>query len=314
MTILAFQVFLDKGVNCAIIETGIGGLLDPTNILPHPRVAAITRLDFDHVNILGHTMKDIARHKGRIIKPSAIAITVQQEPEGISQLRVSADAADVDLRISSPLGNHHRTLMGITGDHQLENAGLAIDIADAWLRGRRVDNSASTLSQRGKLPAFVEAGLRRANWPGRSDLQIVGHVSWFIDGAHTGESIKFATRWFADALSKTSYTKTALIFNRTESNKHELLRTLHDSLGSLLHRKDGPLFDMVVFCTNAMTPQLQTTPDLISLNPVPELDTSEQKSMARTWNLLDTKAGGIRVVRSVAEATAIVSALGREGV
>lgn len=204
--------------------------------------------------------------------------------------------------------------MGIAGQHQLDNAGLAIDIAEAWLNSREANNTTPTMLRDEQLPAFVEAGLRRAKWPGRSDLQTVGHASYYIDGAHTGESIKFATRWFADALSKTSYTKTALIFNRTENNKHELLRTLYDSLGSLLHRKDGPLFDMVVFCTNAMTPQLQATPDLISLNPVPELDTSEQESMARTWNLLDTKAGEIRVVYSVAEATATVSALGREGV
>lgn len=64
MTILAFQVFLDKGVNCAIIETGIGGLTDSTNILARPRVTAITRLDLDHTDALGKTIGEIARHKG----------------------------------------------------------------------------------------------------------------------------------------------------------------------------------------------------------------------------------------------------------
>lgn len=150
-------------------------------------------------------MNEIVRRKGGIHKPSVTALTVQQVQEGLSQLRVSAEAADVDLRTSSPRDEQHRTLVGMPGDHQLENADLAIYVAEAWLKGER-----ETVIQNGQRPVFVEAGLRRVKWPGRLDSQTVSHVYWSIDGAHTGESItiKAAARWFAEGLSRTPYAKT----------------------------------------------------------------------------------------------------------
>jgi folylpolyglutamate synthase len=184
MTLLMFRVFLDKDVDCAIIETGIGGWRDPTNIVPHPHVAGITRLDLDHVSLLGNTIREIAYHKDGISKPGATALTMEQEPEGMLQFRECAEAANVALGISKPLHEQHRALMGIPGDHQLSNAGLAVDIVEAWLQR----NAPSTaMSKEETLPVLIQAGLRRATWTGRSDLQLTKNVAYFIDGAHTGE-------------------------------------------------------------------------------------------------------------------------------
>ena len=304
-TLLMFHVFLDKGVDCAIIETGIGGRGDPTNIVQHPHVTAITRLDLDHVSLLGNTIGEIAYHKGGIFKPAATALAMEQEPEGILQLRECAEAANVALGISKPLHNRHEALMGIPGDHQLSNAGLAVRIVEAWLQR----NAPSTaMSKEGILPAFVEAGLRRATWPGRSDLQLTKDVAYFIDGAHTSESMRCAAVWYAKALPETSHSRTALIFNRTEDNKHELLRVLYRTLSELKDEANSPVFDLVIFCTNALTPQIQATPDLMSLNPVPEPDTSQQESLAQTWTALDSDRSEVRVVRSVAQAMEIAGA------
>ena len=324
LTLLAFRVFLDKGIDCAIIETGIGGLKDPTNILPHPHVTAITRLDLDHVGLLGQTIGEIAYHKGGIFKHSATALTMEQEPEGISQLQSSAEAANVALKISLPLHKNHRALMGIPGDHQLANAGLAVDIAQAWLLKNAPRAAIPAPPQEGTLPIFVQKGLRQATWPGRSDLQLTKDVAFFIDGANTSESIRCAATWYAEALlnrarSRSPYARTALIFNRTEDNKHELLRVLHTTLRSLQHPQveaadapPPPLFDLVVFCTNALTPQIQAPPDLVSLNPVPERDTTQQEDLARAWRALDSGSDSgagkceVRVVFSVAEAMVLV--------
>jgi folylpolyglutamate synthase len=303
MTLLMFQVFVDKGVDCAIVETGIGGRGDPTNIVPHPHVTGITRLDLDHVSLLGNTIGEIAYHKGGIFKPGATALTMEQEPEGVLQLLECADAANVALGISKPLHEQHRALMGIPGDHQLSNAGLAVRIVEAWLQR----NAPSTaMSKEGTLPAFVEAGLRRATWPGRSDLQLTKDVAYFIDGAHTSESMRCAAAWYAKALPRTTYSRTALIFNRTEDNKHELLRVLYQTLSKLQDEANNPVFDLVIFCTNALTPQIQATPDLMSLNPVTEPDTSQQESLARTWTALDSGRSEVKVVRSVAQAMEMV--------
>lgn len=302
MTLLMFRVFLNKGVDCVIIETGIGGRGDPTNIVPHPHVTVITRLGLDHVTLLGNTIGEIAYHKCGIFKPAATALTMEQEPEGVLQLRECANAANVALRISKPLHEQNRALMGIPGDNQLANAGLAVDIVEAWLQR----NAPSTAMSKGKtLPAFIEAGLRRATWPGRSDLQLTKDVAWFIDGAHTSESMQCAAAGYAKALPEMSYSRTALIFNRTEDNKHELLRVLYQTLSELKDEADSPAFDLVIFCTNALTPQIQATPDLMSLNPVSEPDTSQQESLARTWTALDSGKSEVKVVRSVAQAMEI---------
>ena len=162
------------------------------------------------------------------------------------------------------------------------------------------------MSKEGTLPAFVEAGLRRATWPGRSDLQLTKDVAYFIDGAHTSESMRCAAAWYAKALPRTTYSRTALIFNRTEDNKHELLRVLYQTLSKLQDEANKPVFDLVIFCTNALTPQIQATPDLMSLNPVTEPDTSQQESLARTWTALDSGRSEVKVVRSVAQAMEMV--------
>jgi folylpolyglutamate synthase len=307
LTLLAFQVFLDKGVDCAIVETGIGGLRDPTNILPHPHVTAITRLDLDHVGMLGNTIREIAFQKGGIFKPVATALTMEQEPEGISQLRECAEAAGVALRISKSLPKEHRALMGIPGDHQLADSSLAVDVVEAWLQR----NAPSTaISKEKALPAFIQAGLTQATWPGRSDLQLTKNVAYFIEGAHTSESMRCAAVWYAEALPKASYSRKALIFNRTEENKHELLRVLYSTLRKLQDQADHPVFDLVIFCTNALTPQIQATTDLVSLNPVLESDTSQQESLAHTWAALESGKSEVRVVRSVAQAMGLAGTPG----
>ena len=305
MTLLMFQVFLDKGVDCAIVETGIGGRGDPTNILPHPHVAAITRLDLDHVSMLGHTIGEIAYHKGGIFKPAATALAMEQEPPRISQLRACAEAANVAFKISKPLHKKHQALMGIPGDHQLANAGLAVDIVEAWLQRNASSAAMPAIWKEEPLPAFIQTGLSQATWPGRSDLQLTKEVAYFIDGAHTSESIRCAAAWYAKALPRTSYSRTALIFNRTEDNKHGLLHVLYHTLRNLQIEVNRPVFDIVIFCTNALTPHIQATPDLASLNPVSEPNTSQQEALAQTWSALDSGRSEVRVVRWVAQAMEI---------
>lgn len=306
MTLLMFRGFLNKGVDCAIVGTGIGGRGDPTNILPRPHVTAITRLDFDHVSMLGHTIEEIAYHKGGISKPGATALTMEQEPEGISQLRACAEAANEALGISKPLHKRLRALMGIPGDHQLANAGLAVDIVEAWLQKNPPSTAETAMSKEETLPVFIRTGLGRATWSGRSDVQLTKEVAYFIDGAHTSESMRCAAAWYATAFPKTSYSRTALIFNRTEGNKHELLRVLYHTLRRLQNETDSPVFELVVFCTNALTPHIHATPDLMSLNPVSEPDTSQQECLAETWETLDSGRSEVQVVRSVAQAMEIV--------
>lgn len=89
MTALAFMYFVDKAVDIAVIETGMGGRLDSTNVI-HPEVVGITSLSIDHQQQLGKTIDSIAKEKAGIFKPGVPAITVQQDPEAMRVLKSQA--------------------------------------------------------------------------------------------------------------------------------------------------------------------------------------------------------------------------------
>ena len=91
MTALAFQFFAEQGVEWAVLEVGLGGRLDATNVV-HPAVCAITSLSYDHVELLGHTLSLIAFEKAGIIKPGVPVVSSPQEPEAMAVIRrVCAD-------------------------------------------------------------------------------------------------------------------------------------------------------------------------------------------------------------------------------
>jgi folylpolyglutamate synthase len=87
LTLMAFHVFIAEKVDVALIEVGIGGEYDCTNLIANPTVCGITTLDFDHTSILGNTMEEIAWHKAGILKAGSVALTVQQPLEAMDVLR-----------------------------------------------------------------------------------------------------------------------------------------------------------------------------------------------------------------------------------
>jgi dihydrofolate synthase/folylpolyglutamate synthase len=96
LTAAAFRYFADQAVDLAVIETGLGGRLDCTNVIT-PLVSVITRIDYDHMQILGSTLAEIATEKAGIFKPGVPAITIEQ-PEGVEDV-LRAEAA----RIGAPI-------------------------------------------------------------------------------------------------------------------------------------------------------------------------------------------------------------------
>lgn len=87
LTLMAFHVFLSEKVDVAIVEVGIGGEFDCTNVVKNPVMCGITTLDFDHTSILGSTLAEIAWNKAGIMKPGSTALTVQQPSEAMEVLR-----------------------------------------------------------------------------------------------------------------------------------------------------------------------------------------------------------------------------------
>ncbi|CAI5666161.1 unnamed protein product [Oreochromis niloticus] len=242
LTILAFHIFLQEKVDLAVIEVGIGGAYDNTNIIRRPWVCGISFLDIDHTDILGDTIEKIAWHKAGIFKPGVPAFTIRQ-PEGampvleqrakeigVSPLSVRSHRK-VKLQLSITLSNlllqcplwmcpqledyqaECKPLhLGLAGQHQRSNASLALQLSHTWLQMRGLpDNSLPYItvnnSRMLQATAFTPSpmmvkGLADTEWPGRSQTLKRGAVTYFLDGAHTLHSIQACAQWFRETAAE----------------------------------------------------------------------------------------------------------------
>jgi len=188
VTAMALRAFADAGVDLAVVEVGLGGRLDSTNVVT-PDVSVISSVSFDHAAILGNTLASIAAEKGGIIKPGKPVVIGPQTDEalqvliGIAAERGSPayvagrDWTTDGRRLSGPWGDWDDVDIALAGSHQVENAGLAV--MASWL-----------LNQEEPLPeAVVREGLRSVVWPGRFE-QVASNPETIVDGAHNVDSIK----------------------------------------------------------------------------------------------------------------------------
>nr|GMD42986.1 folylpolyglutamate synthase isoform X4 [Ipomoea batatas] len=136
LTLLAFKIFASEKVDVAIIEVGIGGTFDSTNVIKEPVVCGITSLGMDHMEILGDTVGKIASHKAGILKLGVPAFTVPQPSEAMEVLYDRAQKLMVPLKVVTPLDSKvlKDVKLILSGDHQLTNAALAVSLCKSWLK------------------------------------------------------------------------------------------------------------------------------------------------------------------------------------
>ncbi|HYO10825.1 MAG TPA: folylpolyglutamate synthase/dihydrofolate synthase family protein, partial [Tepidisphaeraceae bacterium] len=201
LTAIAFKYFAEQKVQIAVIETGLGGRLDSTNVI-RPEVTAITSISKDHMAQLGNTLGKIATEKGGIFKTGVPALSVLQDPEAEAALKQSAERVGAPLEIvgkqiefsyrfesSRMLGPHNRVCLTtantkfehlavpLVGEHQAINCGLALSIIDK-LKGRGfVINDMKAME-----------GLKALSMPGRME-QIATNPRVIVDGAHNAASV-----------------------------------------------------------------------------------------------------------------------------
>jgi len=202
MTALAFMHFVDKAVDIAVIETGLGGRLDSTNVI-QPKVVGITSLSIDHQHQLGATIDSIAEEKAGIFKRGVPAITVQQEPAAMQVLRsqamsvkapLSVTGTDIDFThrfetsrehgphtricLTTPTSKFEHLRVPLYGKHQAINCGLALAMLDKLKSvGYTIDNEKAA------------EGLLKVSLAGR--MEMVWHdPRILIDAAHNAASIQ----------------------------------------------------------------------------------------------------------------------------
>ncbi|XP_030673740.1 folylpolyglutamate synthase, mitochondrial isoform X8 [Nomascus leucogenys] len=261
LTLMAFHVFLQEKVDLAVVEVGIGGAYDCTNIIRKPVVCGVSSLGIDHTSLLGDTVEKIAWQKGGIFKQGVPAFTVLQ-PEGpLAVLRDRAQQISCPLYLCPTLealeeGGPPLTL-GLEGEHQRSNAALALQLAHCWLQRQDPHGAGEPKASRPGLlwqlplaPVFqptshMRLGLRNTEWPGRTQVLRRGPLTWYLDGAHTASSVQACVRWFRQALQGRERPSggpevRVLLFNATgDRDPAALLKLLQPCQ-----------FDYAVFCPN----------------------------------------------------------------
>lgn len=311
LTIMALHAYLREGVDAAVIECGIGGEHDSTNIIAHPTVTAVTSLGIDHVAMLGGTLPEIAWHKAGIFKPGAAALSVpQSSPEAMQVLRDRAAEKGVELVEVPRHPDVNAIRLGLAADFQKTNASLAVAIAASHLRAlgdTSMPASAKDISS-WPLPAEFRRGLEQVRWPGRCEIRREPGVAWHIDGAHTLDSIEVAGRWFAEEIAASSSAASPspsskpriLIFNQQTRDAASLARALYAALAAGVERHP---FTHAVFTTNLTFQETGYKPDLVSVNT--NADDVEklavQEALAKTWSEIDPQTE-VKVVRTIEEA------------
>jgi len=190
---MAFHVFAEANIKVAVLEVGLGGRLDATNV-SCPSVSVITSISYDHTQLLGETLSMIAREKAGIIRPGSVVISAPQAPEAMSMLEEVCKGHHAQLVVAgeekyrwfpgrATLSGQSFELQGeiywipLLGRHQLANA------VTAWAA---IDGMEERVGLSVPLSARRE-GLRTTRWPGR--LEILGRNPFVIvDSAHNGDS------------------------------------------------------------------------------------------------------------------------------
>lgn len=201
-TALGFLYFKEKKCDIVVLEAGMGGLLDATNIIENTVAAVLTSISMDHMKFLGNSLEEIAVQKAGILKKGCAAVSSAQRPEVMAVIEKKAAVLHCPLTVSNfgeiahakyglekqqfDYAGYQKLTISLAGRFQPENAALAVDVL-------------AVLGERGfpVTEASLRQGLKETVWPGR--FTIIGKKPYFIaDGAHNedaagrlAESIEF---------------------------------------------------------------------------------------------------------------------------
>ena len=192
-TALAFWYFAKKGCELAILEAGLGGDMDATNIVTTTVCSIITSISMDHCRILGNKISEIAAHKAGIIKPGAPVICIEQKEDAMEPIRAAAKAADTPLyevhrdEVRQIFSDKRKSIvffrefenlhLKMLGSCQPENAALAVQAASVLSRSYPIEKK------------HIYDGIEKTRWGGRFELHS-GSPDIILDGAHNPDGIR----------------------------------------------------------------------------------------------------------------------------
>ena len=253
ITAIAYDYFASEQVDVAVMEVGMGGLLDSTNVC-QPILTGITTIGLDHVALLGDSLEAIAEQKAGIIKQRVPLVTGHIVPEALSVIDQIAKAKQAsrlaygeDYQVShqesvetgeifdySSSIRQGRFQTGLLGLHQIENAGMALALLDSYCKetGQKLPDN-----------ALVAQALEETSWPGRLEV-IYREPLMILDGAHNPHAIKALLATLKERF--TDYQKEILftcIKTKALEDMLDLLETLSNTKITLTHFEDSRATD-----------------------------------------------------------------------
>ncbi len=202
---IAFEYFMRNRCDIVVLEVGMGGALDSTNVIDAPEVAVITNIGLDHTDVLGKTVEEIALTKAGIFKTGSDAVVYRGLPsvEAVfekvcREQNVSLTKADFDgLHLVShgiegqvfDCGSCKGIALPLLGDHQLHNAAVVLSVVDRLIaRGWKITEE------------NVRDGIREVSWPGRFDV-IQQDPLFIVDGGHNPQCVEALVKNIEDYLT-----------------------------------------------------------------------------------------------------------------
>ena len=305
LTIVALHAFLREGVRSAVVECGIGGEYDSTNVLPAEMVTAavVTQLGIDHVGMLGDTVEKIAWHKSGVFKEGVKAFTrrLPEAQQGVMEVLrararekgatlVEVPDEEVELwggvdgaRLQGPFQKYNMALAVYAAREHLLRTGVKLEGrfgSDGW-----------SLND---IPPEFAKGLRQAALRGRCEvLTDRDGIEWHVDGAHTDDSLAGVGGWFADRTVGEDGVR-VLVFNQQERDPAPLLRALLAGA-----QRGRPAFTHAIFKRNEeLRPAAGEERDLSSQDRAKE--TMQAADSATEASVADAVQPAVALVRHIA--------------
>jgi dihydrofolate synthase/folylpolyglutamate synthase len=253
-TLLAFEIFRDAGCDRVVLEVGLGGRLDATNVVD-PMLSVITRIALDHQDRLGSTLAEIAREKAGVIHRQVPVVTGEREGEALEVIRRTARSrraplwcrgrdfevreSDEGLWVSVGAAEHGPFVVPLAGAYQADNVAIAVA---ALVRLSACDPMLT--------PRALRKGLSRVRFPGRLEL-IEGAPSVLLDAAHNPDACD-GLRQHLVSMPRSARGKRVLLFGCMRDKDHARMLALL-----------GPCFDQIVF-TTADSPRAMPATELVA--------------------------------------------------
>ncbi|TGZ75786.1 hypothetical protein CRM22_000190 [Opisthorchis felineus] len=221
--LMACKAFVKEKVDAAVVEVGLGGRYDHTNFFSNPCVTVVTSLSLEHTEVLGNTIEEIAGKKAGIFKHGCPAIVSDDQTDGAINVFLSeaskigcplyicprfeelcADNPQVKAKVSNAL----QSSCPSDNSHCVRTRNMILGLAAVhiWLQRRRGVQFSSGLQPplRFELDTHQVESALCARWPGRWQTVVRKNATYFLDGAHTNESVQMAAEWFQWACSRAS--------------------------------------------------------------------------------------------------------------